>query len=1519
MLITLHPGVDLDVAPGSRLGDLRPDLARVACRPEVATAPLEVDGVLLGDDHRVGTRPLLPGATLRATVSGTHGREARPARAHQAASAVTVDPDVAALRAPWHVAVLTGPDCGGLLPLEPGSPLVLTHRTGPPVVVTLAAQRRQGLRTSGARGPAAGAEARVRLRVRRDPGSAPERGTVQGGTEPSVQVHRQSPDGRQRRLRRVAARRWRPGHVLRVGATTYDLRPRPDLDEWDVVSGLAHPARPVPRGLLDPASITMAITPAVGSLALAAGTRQPVFALLALVGPLTLLVALLSRRRRTAARGPRGTEGDHAVPHASAPGRAGADPARPAEGARAAGRRPSPQPSSQHERAPVPGAVLDRSRYPAPHPADLMTAAFAAHHATEARSPATSPVADAQPLGGPAPRDVVPNAQGACLPDGCVAVVGPRGARLAAARTLLLAQVASGAEVEAVHPDDLAPDWSWLRWLPGARRSDLVARAPQDEGGSGSGSRPRPVRVVVVDVPPGPGPGSPGATSGRLAEAVETWWARRTGTERLILLAADRRSVPAWCRTLLDTARHTWHLADGTVEPAPEVGVGVDRAERYARHVAAAARLGRWPAGAEPVGPVDPTDPAHPDLAASVSLAGLLHVPLPHEPGAWPAWVAARWSPPAARPRPGLDVPIGTDAQGRTVQVDLVRDGPHALVAGTTGAGKSELLQSLVLALALTNSPRNLALALVDFKGGAGFGACAGLPHVVGQVTDLEPGLAGRALTGLRAELRRREHALAEAGVSDIDDLPRGALPRLVVVIDEFRALADDLPDFLPGLLRLASQGRSLGVHLVLATQRPAGAVTADMRANISLRLALRQLDPGDSRDVIDSPHAARIPTGLPGRAVLRRGNGPPLALQCAHAGTAAPPADVRVRAAGRWGAPRDTVLARVGPASDPVTDLVAAAVAAADAARLPAHAPPWLPALPARVTPSDLGGVLREGAAPGSLPLALADLPDQQQRGLVSWLPPDGHLAVVGRPRSGRSTALRALAVSALDRGWDVHVVGAAPTLTDGLAQHPRCGTVVPRHDARRVARLVDLLLRDARGRPTLVLLDDVEDLRASLGRLASGAGADQLGRLLAEGPAAGVHVALAGGSPGLAGLSQRVGPRLVLASAAVPDDVAHGVPSRLAGRGGRPGRAVWLGAGEAVECQVVVDAVLGGTAEVTPGSGGPTGRDGPVRLRPLPRYVAETDIAGTEVAGHAVGAGLAGPRTSVLSPVRLVVGRGGDHADPVHLDVERGALVVGPPGSGRSSALLVLARQAHDAARLRAVVSADARFEDLAQGGAHDLRVVTGRSSAEVRAVLGALPGAGLVVGDVVVVDDLDLLVQAFPLEVDFLTDLARTGVTVLASASTVAAATAHRGPLAELRGARSGLVLAPEERGSSEVFGRPLGWSVDPEVAPTGRAVAIRGNELVPVQVASPGTVAVASEDGQAEAPRAEGPSRAGSAVGAGRVTGRRDDDRAQHETDEHDQGERHGPDPAGRDLVLEPAEGDHDLEELPGGHG
>ena len=225
------------------------------------------------------------------------------------------------------------------------------------------------------------------------------------------------------------------------------------------------------------------------------------------------------------------------------------------------------------------------------------------------------------------------------------------------------------------------------------------------------------------------------------------------------------------------------------------------------------------------------------------------------------------------------------------VVVDLAVDGPHALVAGTTGAGKSELLQTLVCSLALANRPDELTFLLVDYKGGAAFRGCAGLPHVVGVVTDLDGHLTTRALTSLTAELRRRERLLAAEGASSLEAYQRlranqpalSAVPRLVIVIDEFRVLAEELPDFVHGLVRLAAVGRSLGVHLVLATQRPGGIVSADIRANVSLRIALRVRDRTDSVDVLDAPDAASIDASTPGRASLRGATTPLTRFQSAR------------------------------------------------------------------------------------------------------------------------------------------------------------------------------------------------------------------------------------------------------------------------------------------------------------------------------------------------------------------------------------------------------------------------------------------------------------------------------------------------------------------------------------------------------------------------------------------------------------------------------------------------------------
>src|SRR5690606_31738287 len=215
--------------------------------------------------------------------------------------------------------------------------------------------------------------------------------------------------------------------------------------------------------------------------------------------------------------------------------------------------------------------------------------------------------------------------------------------------------------------------------------------------------------------------------------------------------------------------------------------------------------------------------------------------------------------------------------------------------AGTTGSGKSELLRTLVVSLALHHPPDRLTFLLVDYKGGAAFRGISELPHVVGLVTDLGPAEARRALVSLRAEVRRRERVVASAGVTDMVDVPGpDASPALLVAVDEFATLAAELPDLRDGLLDVAQRGRSLGVHLLLATQRAGGVVTDAIRANLSLRLALRVADEEDSRDVIDGVDAAHLPAEHPGRAVLRLGPGRRSTLQVAST-TGAATLDQRV------------------------------------------------------------------------------------------------------------------------------------------------------------------------------------------------------------------------------------------------------------------------------------------------------------------------------------------------------------------------------------------------------------------------------------------------------------------------------------------------------------------------------------------------------------------------------------------------------------------------------------------------
>lgn len=210
--------------------------------------------------------------------------------------------------------------------------------------------------------------------------------------------------------------------------------------------------------------------------------------------------------------------------------------------------------------------------------------------------------------------------------------------------------------------------------------------------------------------------------------------------------------------------------------------------------------------------------------------------------------------------RTSLNFELGHDRHGEPTSFDLVREGPHALIAGTTGSGKSQLLQTMLSELARRYPPQMLHMLLVDFKGGASLQHLEDLPHVVALLSDLESTGVTRIVAGLTAEMRRRERALREEHCSDISEMCDAvAPPRLLIVVDEFATLVSELPELHAVFVDVAARGRALGMHLVIATQRPTGTVRDSLVANCGLKFCLRVTTASESVAVIGNDAASRF------------------------------------------------------------------------------------------------------------------------------------------------------------------------------------------------------------------------------------------------------------------------------------------------------------------------------------------------------------------------------------------------------------------------------------------------------------------------------------------------------------------------------------------------------------------------------------------------------------------------------------------------------------------------------------
>ncbi|MEU6341907.1 type VII secretion protein EccCa [Streptomyces sp. NPDC046977] len=484
-----------------------------------------------------------------------------------------------------------------------------------------------------------------------------------------------------------------------------------------------------------------------------------------------------------------------------------------------------------------------------------------------------------------------------------------------------------------------------------------------------------------------------------------------------------------------------------------------------------------------------------------------------------------------------LRLPIGFTGDGAPLVLDLKESalggiGPHGLVVGATGSGKSELLRTLVTGLTMTHAPEHLSFVLVDFKGGATFAGVTELPHVAGLITNLADDLAlvDRVRTALQGEQQRRQQMLRRAGNvdsvreyqilqasggTDVDGRPLEPMPFLMIVVDEFGELLAQRPDFIELFVQIGRVGRSLGMHLLLATQRLDEGRLRGLESHLSYRVCLRTFSAQESRAVIGTPDAYRLPS-IPGSAYLKVDESVYERFRVAHISGAYNETDDHEPEPGPPPAPLPFDLRT---AEDAQAEEVDEAEPSANLPRpLPgrrtemqvaveqvrAHGNPvhqvWLPPLPTAVELDSMLGPVGADDERGfhsrmwpqggglSFPVGVVDLPArQEQRAMLLDLSgQQGHLILVGAPQSGKSTLLRSLMVSAMltHTPDELHFLGidfGGGSLM-GLERAPHVSGITTRHDEARTRRALSVVRQLVNDRERLfqeLRIDSAADFR--------------------------------------------------------------------------------------------------------------------------------------------------------------------------------------------------------------------------------------------------------------------------------------------------------------------------------------------------------------------------------------------------------------------------------------------------------
>ncbi|WP_144764015.1 FtsK/SpoIIIE domain-containing protein [Curtobacterium sp. 9128] len=923
----------------------------------------------------------------------------------------------------------------------------------------------------------------------------------------------------------------------------------------------------------------------------------------------------------------------------------------------------------------------------------------------------------------------------------------------------------------------------------------------------------------------------------------------------VLWLAPTLQALPVVCRTYVALDRSTGTATVGFVRSGQ--AVVLEALERVDGIEAATAARAVAPVQDSGARVLDETDLPH-----SVAFVDLYEGDVADDPDAVVSrWVkndslVADWVPGSGRESSGIRAVVG-QGPSEPLALDLRAHGPHALVGGTTGSGKSEFLQTWIMGIAAEYAPDRVTFLLVDYKGGAAFAECVALPHTVGLVTDLGPHLVRRALTSLRAELRYREHLLNERGAKDLVTLEQrgdaAAPPSLVIVIDEFAALATEIPEFIDGVIDVAQRGRSLGLHLVMATQRPSGVIKDSLRANTNLRIALRVADEVDSADVLGVPDAAWFDPGTPGRAAAKTGPGRVTDFQTAYLGgrseDVAHEPDVEVQdfpfgPGPIWPSaprpPRDTARAK------DIERLARTIAAAADRRSLAVPRRPWLDQLGAGI---DLADLPTSGGS--ALAVGTIDLPEEQrQQPYLLDLDVVGNVAVLGTGGAGKSAALRTVAIAAssvADRHpVQIHALdfgGGGLAMLEGL---PTVGSVISGPDDERITRLlVELegVLADRSVRFAAARTATLSEYRAVTGAaepriivLVDGMGAfrneyefrpgslqlfDQVLALASTGRALGVHLVMSADRVGAfpTGLQASIGERVVLRLASDIEYNAADVPSDVLVEA-VPGRGL---VGEH-EVQVAVPA---GSADLVVQAAAVDALSRSLVARGVPA-TPEIRRLPTSVPASTLPSSVAG---------RPTIGLADDTLLPVGIPTDGLFVVTGPFGSGRTTTMRTL------------IDSVTATFPDrpayLVVGRRSALRdatdwaeVATDSDSADAlagRLVSTLESGSGTGPEPVIVIENVGDF-EGLPAETQvarLIKAARRAGVFVLAEADTVTAPSAWQ-LFAELKTARAGIALQPEETDGLTLFRTAFPRCTRSDF-PLGRGFMVDSGRVTRVQVA------------------------------------------------------------------------------------